>query len=300
MGITRSATRGVSSATTVTEPSADLPRAADPASLSALPALPALPPLPSIGPVARRVPPGGARREWQRARVVEVRPENARARTYRLALPDGQPHVPGQHYMVRVVAGDGSMAQRSYSVGSAPQSPAEVARDGGVHVELTIERIADGDLSPFLHDEVSEGDHLDVRGPFGGWFVWRGDTPVLLLGGGSGVVPLMSMVRHWRAKGGPVPLSLVQSVRSPADLLYAGEYGQETTLIYTREAPAGWPRAPGRLDAATLTPLLGSFRAADTEVFVCGSAGFAEHASQLAASLGIPAGSIRVERFGPG
>ncbi len=260
---------------------------------------PGLPPLPSIGPVTRRVPPGGARREWQHAQVVQIRTETALARTFRLALPAGHPHTPGQHYVVRVTAPDGSSAQRSYSVASAPPTSADIAAAGGLHIELTIERIGDGDVSPFLHDEVREGDEVEVRGPFGGWFVWPGDSPVLLLGGGSGVVPLMSMLRHWRATGSREPLALVQSVRSPEDLFYADEYGMETTLVWTRAAPPGATRATGRLDGATLEPVLGPLRDAGATVFVCGSTGFAEHASQLAVRLGVDAGNVRVERFGP-
>jgi len=261
------------------------------------PALPSLPALPTIGPVLRSVPPGGARRQWQDAEVVAVREETGHARTFRLWLPQGHPHTPGQHYVVRVVAADGSSAQRSYSVASAPERGR--ATGAGTHVELTIERIPDGDLSPFLHDQVRVGSRLQVRGPFGGWFVWRGDTPALLLSGGSGVVPLMSMVRWWRATGERVPLALVHSVRSPSELLYAGEYGPETTLVWTRTAPDGDPRPPARLDGDVLAPVLTPLREAGATVYVCGSNGFAEHASQLVVALGVAPGSVRVERFGP-
>jgi ferredoxin-NADP reductase len=263
----------------------------EPGGLPPLPTIGGLPPLPTIGPVVRRVPPGGARREWQRARVEEVRTETALARTYRLRLPQGHPHTPGQHYVVRVTADDGAVAQRSYSVASAP--------DPGGLVELTVERIADGDVSPYLHDEVRPGDELEVRGPFGGWFVWRGDTPALLVGGGSGVVPLMSMLRHWRATGRRSPLALVLSVRSPEDLFYAGEYGPETTLAWTRVAPPGAARPPRRLDGDLLEPVLAPLRDAGATVYVCGSAGFAEHASQLVVELGVKPQAVRVERFGP-
>ena len=274
-----------------------------------LPSLPALPPLPTIGgPVLRRLPPGGARREWQRGEVVEVWRETPTARTLRLWLPDGYPQVPGQHYVVRVTAEDGSQASRSYSVASAPEIPAgpepPSGADGGrdrkgTHIELTIERLEDGAVSPYLHDEVGVGDQVELRGPFGGWFVWRGDTPVLLVGGGSGVVPLMAMLRHWRLHGETVPLAMVVSVRSPVDLFYAGEYGPETTVVYTRVAPAGAERPPGRLDAAVLAPLVEHLAPAGAVGYVCGSAGFAEHASQLLVKLGFDAGAVRVERFGP-
>jgi ferredoxin-NADP reductase len=284
---------------------ADLPGL--PADLPGLPAdlpgLPELPPLPTIGgPVLRRLPPGGARREWQRGEVVEVRRETATANTLRLWLPDGYPQVPGQHYVVRVTADDGSQASRSYSVASAPEPPLGPGAGPdrkGTHIELTIERLEDGAVSPYLHDDVGVGDQVELRGPFGGWFVWRGDTPALLVGGGSGVVPLMAMLRHWRRRGQAVPLAMVVSVRTPSDLYYTGEYGVETSLVYTRVAPAGATRAPGHLDAAVLAPLVEQLGPAGAVGYVCGSAGFAEYASQLLVELGFDAGAVRVERFGP-
>jgi ferredoxin-NADP reductase len=270
-----------------------------------LPPLPTLggdlPPLPTLGPVSRRPPPGGARRFWQQARVVEIREETRHARTFRLALPPGTGrHVPGQHYDVRLTAPDGSQAQRSYSIASAPEfgPGGDSSLQRRVHIELTVERIADGDVSPYLHDVVTVGDELEVRGPFGGWFIWRGDTPALLIGGGSGVVPLMAMRRYWQASGQPVPLALVVSVRTPEDLYYAAEYGPETVVVYSRKAPADALRPAGRLTAAVLEPLVYSL-ATGTVAYVCGSAGFAEHASQLLVELGVDRTAVRVERFGP-
>ena len=263
-----------------------------------------LPPLPTLGPVVRRVPPAGARREWQTAEVVEVREETARARTLRLRLPAGaERHVPGQHYVVRVPRDDGSWAQRSYSVASAPELPGSAASPGSPgdrapHIELTVERLEDGELSPVLH-ALAVGSPVELRGPFGGWFLWRGDTPALLVGGGSGVVPLIAMFRYWRANGRGVPLHLAVSVRTPDDLFYRDELLAEgpptVTVVHTRQAPDGDPRPPGRLDAATLEPLL----VPGATCFVCGSTGFAEHASRLLVDLGVPAGDVRVERFGP-
>jgi len=260
-----------------------------------------LPPLPTLGPVSRRAPAGGARRFWQQARVVGIRDETANARTFRLALPPGTGrHVPGQHYDVRLTAPDGSQAQRSYSVASAPElpDPAIPSDARPVHIELTVERIADGDVSPYLHDVIQVGDELEVRGPFGGWFIWRGDTPVLLIGGGSGVVPLMAMRRYWLAIGRPAALNLVVSVRTPEDLYYPDEYGDETTVVYSRKAPAQASRPAGRLAADVLEPLVTSL-SPGTVAYVCGSAGFAEHASQLLVSLGVDRSAVRVERFGP-
>ncbi len=258
-------------------------------------ALSALPPLPTLDAPLRRVPPGGARREWQGARVVQVRRETARASTFRLALPVWHPHVPGQHYVVRLTAPDGYRAERSYSVASPPE-------DAG-HVELTVERLDEGEVSTHLHDAVEVGDVLQVRGPFGGWFVWRGDTPALLVGGGSGVVPLVAMLRHARAAGRTAPLRLVVSARTRDDLLFAGEYGPETTVVLTREARDGRPRsgrAPGRLRADDLAPAVAElFALPGATAYVCGSAGFAGAAERLLAEVGAPAGALRVERFGP-
>lgn len=246
-----------------------------------------LPALPQIGPVVRRTPAGGAKQEWQQATVLAIVHQTERMSTFQLSLPAGRPHVPGQHMVVRLTADDGYSAQRSYSIASAPGD--------GSEIELLIERLDDGEVSGYLHEGVSVGDQIEVRGPFGGWFVWNGRTPALLLGGGSGVVPLMSMLRHHRATQLPVPLRLLVSVRTPEDLPYADEYGAETTLVYTRRTPPAWARPPGRIDADTVRPLL----IPGATAYVCGSAGFAEATSQLLVDLGVPAADVRVERYGP-
>jgi ferredoxin-NADP reductase len=279
----------------VTEPAAEVAAAADAGADAEVEVdgLAGLPPLPTLGAVARRPPSTGARREWESATVLGVHDETATARTLRLGLPAGsQRHVAGQHYVVRVPHPGGGTSQRSYSVASAPGEPGA----GGLReIELTVERLADGAVSPYLHDRVRPGHRLQVRGPFGGWFIWHGDTAALLVGGGSGIVPLAAMVREWRRTGRRVPLRLVVSVRTPQDVYYRSELGPETTLVHTRVSPPGDPRPPGRLDAATLEPLL----VPDATCFVCGSARFAEHASQLLVELGVERGRIRVERFGP-
>jgi ferredoxin-NADP reductase len=224
---------------------------------------------------------------------VAAHPEGTRGRTLRLQLPAATPpHIPGQHYAVRTARDDGSWAQRLYSVASAPER--SVPPGAGRHVELTVDRLDGGELSPYLH-QVQVGSRLQLRGPFGGWFIWRGEAPALLLGGGSGVVPLMSMHRHWRAVGEPVPLRMVVSIRTPQDIWYPDELGTETTLVFTRAAPEASVRPPGRLDADLLGPLL----IPGATCYVCGSAGFAEHASRLLVDLGVSAGDVRVERFGP-
>lgn len=222
---------------------------------------------------------------WQTATVVGIRDETARAKTFRLRLEEGAPHLAGQHYVVRLTAPDGYTASRSYSVASAPDASGEI--------ELTVERLEEGEVSTFLHDVVEVGDDLEVRGPIGGWFVWEGTAPAVLLGGGSGVVPLMAMLRLARRQGADHPLHLVVSVRSPDDLLYAGELsGPDVTVLYTRRTPAGAGRPPGRLTGADLPPLA-------PLAYVCGSSGFADAATTLLIQSGMPAGAIRVERFGP-
>jgi len=227
-------------------------------------------------------------RLWKTARVVAIRDETATAKTYRFALDEASPHHAGQHYVIRLTAEDGYTASRSYSIASPP--------DDSLEFELTVERLDDGEVSMFLHDVVEVGDELEVRGPIGGWFVWDGATPVILVGGGSGVVPLMSMLRLARNEGRSDLVRLVLSIRKPADLYYARELpGPETTIIYTRESPPGDARPPGRLRVDDLAHL---YRPGTT-AYVCGSSGFADAASRLLVDLGVPVDHIRVERFGP-
>jgi ferredoxin-NADP reductase len=190
--------------------------------------------------------------------------------------------------VVRLTAPDGYTASRSYSVASAP--------DGTAEVELTVERLEDGEVSSFLHDVVVVGDELEVRGPIGGWFVWDGDAPALLLGGGSGVVPLMAMLRLARRLDRRELVRLVVSARSPVDLYYRAEIpGPESRVLFTRVAPPGDPRPAGRLAASDLEDVL----LPGATAYVCGSSGFADSASDLLVGLGFPVERIRVERFGP-
>jgi ferredoxin-NADP reductase len=225
---------------------------------------------------------------WQTARIVDIRPETSRAKTFRLALARPSPHLAGQHYVVRLTAPDGYSASRSYSVASPP--------DGSAEIELTVEQLEDGEVSGYLHDDAAVGDDLEVRGPIGGWFVWRGDTPAVLVGGGSGIVPLMSMLRLARRRQRSDLLRLIVSVRSPDELFYAGELpGPETTVVYSRVAPPASPRPAGRLAAADLATAIQP----EATGYVCGSAGFANAASDLLVGAGLPAERIRVERFGP-
>jgi ferredoxin-NADP reductase len=231
---------------------------------------------------------GEAAGTWQTATLTEIRRETPRAATFRLAVPGWAGHVPGQHLMLRLTAPDGYVAQRHYSLASAP--------DDSGHIELTLDHVADGEVSGWFHTVARPGDRIEVRGPLSGFFAWPGDRPALLLGAGSGVVPLMSMVRHHRARGLSVPVRLLVSARSPEELIYAREFGPETTPVFTRSAPEGTP--VGRLAATHLAPLLADPPAGGWEAYVCGSNSFAEHASRLLVAAGQPVDRIRIERFG--
>jgi ferredoxin-NADP reductase len=224
---------------------------------------------------------------WQVATVTAVKQETPRVKSFRFRLPMWMPHLPGQHYDVRLTAPDGYRAQRSYSVASSPLDAGEI--------ELTVDRLDDGEVSTYFHDVLEEGDQVELRGPFASYFVWRGESPVLLVGGGSGVVPLVSMLRHRRRTMPELEMKLVYSVRSVAEVIYAGELGDETTITYTREPPAGWAGHTGRIDSA----LIATAAAGAGLAFVCGSNGFVESAARLLLETGFPAAAIRTERFGP-
>jgi ferredoxin-NADP reductase len=226
--------------------------------------------------------------KWQQARVIGIRQETPTAKTFRLALSEPTPYLAGQHFLIRLTAPDGYRAQRSYSVASAPDDSGEI--------ELTVEHLPDGEVSSFLHEVVMVGDELEVRGPIGGWFVWRGDTPAVLIGGGSGVVPLMAMLRLARRDGREDLLNLVVSVRRPGELYYAGELpGPQSTIVYTRSTPPSWPRPAGRLSPADLPGPLHP----EATGYICGSSGFADAATAVLHGAGMPVQRIRVERFGP-
>jgi ferredoxin-NADP reductase len=221
---------------------------------------------------------------------VSVHDETPRARTFRLALPHRIRHMAGQYFVLRLVAPDGYVASRAYSLSSPPEGP-----DGSDVIDLTVELLDDGEVSSYLHEVVAPGDELEVRGPIGGFFAWAGDDPVLLVAGGSGIVPLMAMLRLARREGRSDLVRLLVSVRTPRDLYFADELpGPETTVVYTRAAPPGSARPPGRLTLSDVAPLV---RGGET-VFVCGSAGFADAATDLLLEAGVPTTAIRVERFG--
>ena len=225
--------------------------------------------------------------EWQIATVTEVIDETPRVKSFRFDVPMWMEHLPGQHYDVRLTAPDGYRAQRSYSIAS---SPVDVGQ-----IELTIDLLDDGEVSPYFHEVVTVGDQVELRGPFTSYFVWRGEEPVLLVGGGSGVVPLMCMLRHRRRTMPELDMRLVYSVRYPDDVIYEDEIGSDAALTYTREAPDGWSGHTGHVDAELLRGPADNARLA----FVCGSNGFVETASSLLVELGMEPNAIRTERFGP-
>ena len=239
---------------------------------------------PEIAGLPDAAAPSGA---WRTATVREVSHPNPIGVRLLLDVPDRIDHLPGQHYVVRLRADDGYTAQRSYSVASAPHEPG---------IELFVEKLEDGEVSGFLAGVVAAGDKLEVRGPIGGWFVWRGTRPALAIGGGSGVVPLVSMLRHAEHISRPELLKLAVSARTYRELPYAAELlAGGATIALTRGSDPGVNRPTGRLAGADLAPLIAEVDTA----FVCGSAGFAEAASTLLVGIGVPATSIRVERFGP-
>jgi ferredoxin-NADP reductase len=225
---------------------------------------------------------------WQTATLTEIRRETPHAATFRFAVPQWTGHLPGQHLMLRLTAADGYVAQRHYSIASPP--------DDAGHIELTLDHVEGGEVSGWFHTVARPGDPVQVRGPLSGFFAWPGDRPALLIGAGSGVVPLMSMLRHHRDRGLDVPLRLLVSARSPEELIYAREYGEETTPVFTRSAPEGV--AVGRMAAPHVAQLLAEQPAGGWEAYVCGSNGFAEHASRLLVEAGQPVDRIRIERFG--
>jgi ferredoxin-NADP reductase len=232
---------------------------------------------------------------WRVADVRDVVRETPSAVTLELDVPGWPGHRAGQHVDVRLTAEDGYRAQRSYSIASAPETPG---------VALTIERLDDGEVSPYLVDEVGPGDQLELRGPIGGWFTWeaRQGGPLLLLAGGSGLVPLMAMLRHRRlaGAGAAVPARLLLSARRPEDVLYAAELaelGADAEITYTRGAPPGWAGRTGRLDRAALAPA-GFGPEQRPRVFACGPTGFVEAVADALLALGHDPARVRTERFG--
>jgi len=222
---------------------------------------------------------------WRTAEVVEVAHPTERSVSLRLEVPERVDHLPGQHYVVRLTAEDGYTASRSYSVASSPTDSL---------IELYIDRLPDGEVSTYLADVVRVGDVLEVRGPIGGWFVWNADRPAIAVGGGSGVVPLMSMLRYATQVGAVALLDIAVAARTMADLPYGDEWVAAGAVIALSREPLRL-RPAGRLTDVDLIPLI----AGQQDAYVCGSAPFAESASRQLLGLGLPVAGIRVERFGP-
>ncbi len=231
---------------------------------------------------------------------MAVREETPTARTLVLDVPDWPGHLPGQHVDVRLTAPDGYSTERSYSL-AAPEDDARI--------ELTVQLLRDGEVSPYLASVLHEGDPLELRGPVGGWFVWdpeaADESPVLLVGGGSGVAPLMAMLRARRKAESSVPFRLVYSVRSPDDVYYAKELralgeldGVDVTYVWTRATPDGWPEPPRRIRVEDVVAT-GFEPDAQPRVFVCGPTGFVEAVADMLVAAGHNPRRVKTERFGP-
>jgi ferredoxin-NADP reductase len=238
--------------------------------------------------------------EWQIATVNAIWQETPSVKTFTLSLPDWMPHHAGQHYDIRLTAPDGYQAQRSYSIASEPERVGEI--------DITVERLEDGEVSAYLHDVLVEGDLLEVRGPIGGYFIWEAnmDEPLLLIGGGSGIVPLMAMIRHRAAAHSKAPARLLYSSRTPEDVIYfeelmlrrAAEDGIEIFHTFTRSQPEGWTGYARRIDLQMLQDVAGPL-GPSLRVYICGPTLLVESAANWLVQLGIPAERIRTERFGP-
>lgn len=232
---------------------------------------------------------------WHVGTVVETTTESATGRSIVLEVPGWGGNLAGQHADVRLTAEDGYQAVRSYSIATA---------GAGDRVQLAVDRIDTGEVSPYFVDEIREGDQVELRGPLGGFFVWRPDEtpPVQLIGGGSGIVPLMAMIRSHTASGSEAPFRLLYSLRTPDDAFFRSELdtptpGLAVTWLYTREVPEGWSRAAGRI---TITDLgAATFPASDSpNVFVCGPTGFVETVADALVTLGHDPLRVKTERFG--
>jgi ferredoxin-NADP reductase len=231
---------------------------------------------------------------WRTVPLAGKHKASASAVDLRFPLVNWPGHKAGQHVDLRLTADDGYQAQRSYSIASPPE-------DG--ELTLTIERIDDGEVSPYLVDDMQPGDELELRGPIGGWFTWEVDEggPLLLVGGGSGLVPLMAMLRHRARQGSDVPARLLLSARADRDVLYArelDELGAEVFKTYTREPPPGWTGWARRVDREMLAEV--AWPASDgVRVYVCGPTGFVEGAAAGIVALGYDPALVKTERFGP-
>ena len=238
--------------------------------------------------------------EWQIASIADIKPETTTVKTFTLKLPAWMRHHAGQHYDIRLTAEDDYQTQRSYSIASEPEREGEV--------DITVERINDGEVSTYLHDVVIKGDRIEVRGPIGGYFVWEATMtePLLLIAGGSGVVPLMSMIRHRAAAGAQNPTALLYSSRNFEDVIYYNELeklraannGFQVFHTLTRSQSAAWKGYARRIDQEMLKEVAGPL-GRSVQVFICGPTLMVESAANILVKIGIDANQIRTERFGP-
>jgi ferredoxin-NADP reductase len=237
---------------------------------------------------------------WQIATVTDIRVDTPNVKSFTFTLPQFQPHLAGQHYDIRLTAADGYQAQRSYSIASEPMRTGEVV--------LTVERIPDGEVSTFLHDVVMPGDRIELRGPIGGYFVWEVALggPLLLVAGGSGVVPLLAMLRERARADSRVPTALVYSsrtfddiiARDELDVLSAADPSLHLLETLTRGAPPSWTGYARRIDGEMLGDALRAI-GANAKVFICGPTLLVEAAAEALVGLGLPPAQIKTERFGP-
>jgi len=232
---------------------------------------------------------------WRAARLVERRPQTATASSLVFIVPGWPGHLPGQHVDVRLTADDGYQTVRSYSLAA----PAD-----GDRIELGVQVVSDGEVSPYLAHDLPPGSDVEVRGPLGSWFVWRPDQtgPVLLVAGGSGVVPLAAMIRARSRTGTHSPFHLLYSARTPDEVWYRDHLADpdpqlNVRIVYTRQAPPGSTRRPGRVTRGDLDKQAAQLRP-DSPVYVCGPTGFVESVSNLLIDMGWNPAAIRTERFG--
>ena len=245
-------------------------------------------------------PPSPSRLRWQTGVVTHIRDETYRAKTFTVELPDWTPFRAGQHYDVRLTAPDGYQAQRSYSIASAPETRGAI--------DLTIEEIPDGEVSPYFHHVVEPGDRIELRGPIGGPFTWAAADggPLLLAAGGSGMVPLMSIIRHKLAAAPDIRTVLLYSARSMEDVIYRealadaaeGDPNLRVMLTLTRRQPAGWEGHSRRIDRGMLEEALGMLEEPPLS-YVCGPTPFVEAVADGLVEAGAPPERVRTERFGP-
>ncbi len=237
---------------------------------------------------------------WQPATVVSIIEETPRVKTVRFTVSNWPGHVAGQHADVRLTAEDGYRAERSYSIASPPEMSS---------LDLTVETLEDGEVSPFLTNQLRPGDTIQLRGPIGGYFVWSASQrqkPLLLVGGGTGVVPLMCILRHRKLSRSAAPAALLYSARTREDVIYYAELSDiaqhdplfRLRITLTRDVTPGWSGMTGRINLTAVQTLLNDF-GGNADTFVCGSADFVEAASVLLVQAGQPTEAIRTERFGP-